>query len=142
MGKPAKYLAFTAVIVVALLGLFSLFQNPSRDPPNQVAYSQFLEQLDHGQVSEVTVKGRAITYSVLDKRIYATHGISDPGLIDRLLAKNVTVRAVPEDDEVPTAVRIFVNCLPTLLVLAVWIYFLRQIRDVLRQIRDAVQRKD
>ena len=134
MKMSYRSIALWIVAGLLVVGLFSLFAGPpDRDPPNQVAYSDFLDVVNRGQVSEVTVKGRSITYSVADGRTYTTRAMSDPGLVDRLMAKNVRFKSVRDDDDVPTPLSILVNCLPLLLLVAVWIYFTRQIRDAVRR---------
>ena len=129
MNNFGKNLALWIIIGLLLVALFNLFQSSAnRSPPNPTAYSEFLDQVSNGQVSEVTVQGKTITYTSTDRRTYSTHAMDDPGLVDRLIAKKVTFKSVPTDENVPTLFSILINWFPMLLLIAVWLFFMRQMR--------------
>jgi cell division protease FtsH len=124
-----KNLALWIIIGLLLVALFNLFQSSAnRGSPNLMPYSEFLDQVNKGQVSDVTIQGKTVTYTLSDKRQFSTHAPDDPNLVDRLINKNVTFKALPADDNVPTLFNILVNWFPMLLLIAVWIFFMRQMQ--------------
>src|SRR5229473_3546387 len=124
-----KNLALWIIIGLLLVALFNLFQSSAnRGSPNLMPYSEFVDQVNKGQVSDVTIQGKTVTYTLSDKRQYSTHAPDDPGLVERLIAKNVIFKALPADDNVPTLFNILVNWFPMLLLIAVWIFFMRQMQ--------------
>jgi cell division protease FtsH len=125
-----KNLALWIIIGLLLVALFNLFQSSAnRGAPNLMPYSEFIDQVNKGQVSDVTIQGKTITYTLSDKRQFSTHAPdNDAGLVDRLINKNVTFKALPADDNVPTLFSILVNWFPMLLLIAVWIFFMRQMQ--------------
>jgi cell division protease FtsH len=125
-----KNLALWIIIGLLLVALFNLFQSSAnRGSPNLMPYSEFIDQVNKGQVSDVTIQGKTITYTLSDKRQFSTHAPdNDGGLVDRLINKNVTFKALPADDNVPTLFSILVNWFPMLLLIAVWIFFMRQMQ--------------
>ncbi len=129
MNNFGKNLALWIIIGLLLVALFNLFQSSAnRGSPNLMPYSEFVDQVNKGQVSDVTIQGKTVTYTLSDKRQFSTHAPDDPNLVDRLIAKNVTFKALPADDNVPTLFSILVNWFPMLLLIAVWIFFMRQMQ--------------
>jgi len=123
-----KNLALWIIIGLLLVALFNLFQSSAnRGSPNLMPYSEFIDQVNKGQVSEVTIQGKTVTYTS-DKHQFSTHAPDDPGLVDRLISKNVNFKALPADDNVPTLFNILVNWFPMLLLIGVWIFFMRQMQ--------------
>jgi cell division protease FtsH len=124
-----KNLALWIIIGFLLVALFNLFQNSTnRSAPNAQPYSEFVDELNRGQVSDVTIQGNSITFTLNDKRAtYSTHSPNDPGLVDRLIAKGVTFKALPADDNV-SLFNILINWFPMLLLIAVWVFFMRQMQ--------------
>jgi cell division protease FtsH len=124
-----KNLALWIIIGLLLVALFNLFQNSAnRGSPNLMPYSEFIDQVNKGQVSDATIQGKTITYVLSDKRQFSTHAPDDSGLVERLISKNVNFKALPADDNVPTLFNILVNWFPMLLLIAVWIFFMRQMQ--------------
>jgi cell division protease FtsH len=126
-----KNLALWIVIGLLLVVLFNIFQSSTnRSTSNLEPYSTFLEEVDHGQVSDVTIQGKTITYQMAgDKHgAYTTHAPDDPGLVERLVNKHVTFKSVPAEDNVPTLFNIILNWFPMLLLIGVWIFFMRQMQ--------------
>ena len=94
MNNFGKNLALWIIIGLLLVALFNLFQSSAnRGSPNLMPYSEFLDQVNKGQVSDVTIQGKTVTYTLSDKRQFSTHAPDDPNLVDRLINKNVTFKA-------------------------------------------------
>ncbi|HEV2550597.1 MAG TPA: ATP-dependent zinc metalloprotease FtsH [Stellaceae bacterium] len=130
MNNFGKNLALWIIIGVLLVLLFNLFQSSaSRNAPNTEDYSQFVAEVDAGQVTNVTIQGKTITYQLADKRsTFTTHAPDDPGLVDRLIAKHIAFKAVPSDENMPTLLGYLLNWFPMLLIIGVWIFFMRQMQ--------------
>src|SRR5690606_2749255 len=94
--------ALWVIIVLLLLALFSLFQNPTqRQATNDVSFSQLLTEVDAGKVKDVVIQGHEITGTFTDGRQFQTYAPNDPSLISRLYGKNVAITAKPQGEQVP-----------------------------------------
>src|SRR5438067_1301721 len=96
-----KNLALWIVIGLLLVALFNLFQTSStRGPQSTLAFSDFLADVNRGQVTDVTIQGNNINGHFTDGRAFTTYAPSDPGLVTRLMDKGVRITAAPLDDNV------------------------------------------
>jgi cell division protease FtsH len=123
---------FALWVVIALLvfALFNLFQGtPQRSAQNTVAYSDLLSEVDAGQVREVTIQGNMVSGYFRDGRQFATYKPDDANLVPRLMEKGVRVNAVPSDEGSPTLWSILISWFPMLLLIGVWIFFMRQMQS-------------
>ncbi len=129
MNNFGKNLALWVIIGLLLVALFNLFQNSaSRSPQNTLAYSDFIDNVNRGQVSDVQIQGNIVSGTFTDKRTFQVNLPNDPNLVNRLLEKGVRVRAAPPDDNVPSLFSILLSWFPMLLILGVWIFFMRQMQ--------------
>ncbi|AAO27064.1 Cell division protein [Buchnera aphidicola str. Bp (Baizongia pistaciae)] len=123
----AKNLMLWLVIAVVLM---SIFQNFSANNINnrKIDYSTFLSDVNQDQVREVHISGREMNIIRKDNGRYITYiPISDPKLLDNLLVKNVKIiGAAPEEQSFFTA--IFISWFPMLLLIGVWVFFMRQMQ--------------
>ncbi len=109
-----------------MVSLFSMFsETPSQQ--NGVSYSAFLSQVDSGDVREVSIQGRSIRVHTMDGRSYQTYSPNDANMIQRLLDKGVVVTAEPPE-ETPLAMSVLISWFPMLLLIAVWVFFARQMQ--------------
>jgi cell division protease FtsH len=121
--------ALWVIIALLLMALFNLFQSPSqRTATNEISFSDLLAQVDSGNVRDVTISGDVITGTFNDNRSFQTYSPKDPNLVDRLYDKGVTIRARPASDGSPSLLDVFVQWFPMLLLIAVWIFFMRQMQ--------------
>lgn len=123
----AKNLILWLVIAVVLMSVFQSF-GPSDSNSRRIDYSTFLTEVNQDQVREVRINGREINVIKKDSRKYDTYiPVNDPKLLDSLLTKNVKV--VGEPPEEPSILgSIFVSWFPMLLLIGVWIFFMRQMQ--------------
>jgi cell division protease FtsH len=118
------------IIALLLLALFNLFQGPSqRGPSVSRAYTEFLAEVEQGQVRDVIIQGDAISGHYQNGGAFNTYAPNDPELVNRLREKGVQVSAAPPDDSAPTFVAILLNWFPMLLLIGVWIFFMRQMQS-------------
>ena len=129
MNNFGKNLALWIVIGLLLVALFNLFQTSSnRGPQSTLAFSDFATDINRGQVTDVTIQGNNITGHFTDGRAFTTYSPSDPGLVTRLMDKGVRITAAPLDENVPSLFGILVSWFPMLLLIGVWIFFMRQMQ--------------
>jgi cell division protease FtsH len=132
MNPNYRNLALWAIIAVLLIALFNLFQTPQqRGASHEVAYSDFLQDLSGGRVKSVTIAGQKITGTYLDNNqsfsTYAPPG--DGNLVQQLEQKGVKITARPENDGSSSLFSILLSWLPMILILGVWIFFMRQMQS-------------
>nr|WP_153203945.1 ATP-dependent zinc metalloprotease FtsH [Niveispirillum sp. SYP-B3756] len=122
-------MALWLVIGVLLIALFNLFQSSStRSPQSGLAYSELLAEVDRGIVTSVMIKGDQITGTTNDGRTFSTIAPQGSNVADRLVDKNVRVSVVPEDTN-PSLLSILLSWFPMLLLIGVWIFFMRQMQS-------------
>ncbi len=131
MNANFRSLAIWVVIGLLLIALFNLFNNPVQSRrANEVSYSELLAAVEAGSVSDVTISGHKIVWNQRDKSApNITIAPEDPSLVDRLHKKGVKITARAAEDEVPSILSVLVNWFPMLLLLAVWIFFMRQMQS-------------
>jgi cell division protease FtsH len=116
-------------VVLLVLLLFNLFQGTAtRGPATQMAFSDFIGEVQDGQVQEVTIQGEQISGHFNDGRQFQTFAPDDPNLVGVLLKHGVRITAAPEDDVNPL-LSILVSWFPMLLLIGVWIFFMRQMQS-------------
>src|SRR5262245_44858843 len=131
MNSNFRNLAIWVVIGLLLMALFNLFQNPGqRGRGNEISYSDFLAGVDAGNISEVVIAKHRISGSYRDKGSnFTTIAPEDPGLVERLNKKGVKITARPPEEDVPSILGVLVNWFPMLLLIGVWIFFMRQMQS-------------
>jgi len=124
-----KKLALWIVIGLLLVALFNLFQtSSSRGPQSTLAFSDFMNDVNRGQVSDVTIQGNNISGHFTDSRAFTTYAPNDPNLVNRLTEKNVRITAAPVDENVPSLFGVLISWFPMLLLIGVLIFFMRQMQ--------------
>ncbi|GGA61668.1 ATP-dependent zinc metalloprotease FtsH [Nitratireductor aestuarii] len=131
MNPNYRNFALWAMIAVLLIALYQLFDTPQqRGSSNEVAYSQFLQDVQDGRVDSVTIAGNRITGTYSDNRMtFQTYSPGDTSLVQRLESKKVTINARPESDGSGSILSYFISWLPMILILGVWIFFMRQMQS-------------
>ncbi|MCC6734753.1 MAG: ATP-dependent zinc metalloprotease FtsH [Bauldia sp.] len=129
MNANFRNFALWVIIAVLLVVLFNLFQNPGRQSTGQeIAYSQFLDQVDGGEVRSVTIAGQQISGTYATGAPFQTYMPDDPALFQRLEAHNVMMTVTEPDTGGTSIIGILIGWLPMFLILAVWIFFMRQMQ--------------
>src|SRR5919198_4825069 len=131
MNPNYRNLALWAIIAVLLIALFNLFQTPQqRGASREIAYSEFLTDLSAGRIKSVTISGDRITGTYIDNASgFQTYSPGDPNLVQRLEEKGVTITARPETDGSNSIFGYLISWLPMVLILGVWIFFMRQMQS-------------
>ncbi|WP_180901318.1 ATP-dependent zinc metalloprotease FtsH [Martelella soudanensis] len=132
MNPNLRNIALWAIIALLLVALFSMFQStPSHNGATQVAYSQFVSDVDSGKVKDVTITGNTITgtYSGGAGSAFHTYApVIDESLLTKLENANVKVDAKPVSDGSGGILSYVGTLLPMLLILGVWLFFMRQMQ--------------
>jgi len=131
VNNIGRNLALWIIIALLLLTLFNLFQGQStRDPATPLAFSEFLDRVEGGQVRDVTIEGNQITGHLAGTgQSFSTYMPDDPGLVSRLRSNAVLIDVKPSGDErVSPLYGVLLNWLPMLLIIGVWIFFMRQMQ--------------
>jgi len=124
-----KNIVLWIFIALIVIGLFNLFNNSSENKSSvQLTYSQFLDEVELGSIKDVVIKGNNITGSYEDGRSFKTYAANDPTLVDRLNERGVNISAAPLDDGYPSILGILISWFPMLLLIGVWIFFMRQMQ--------------
>ncbi|MEL0112083.1 MAG: ATP-dependent metallopeptidase FtsH/Yme1/Tma family protein, partial [Rickettsiales bacterium] len=131
MNLFSRNLALWIIIVILMVGLFNLFQGSSgRSVQAEVPYSQFISEVDRGEISSVVIEGNKITgFYKNGSSAFNVVAPDDPKLVERLMAQGVEVKARQADDEMPALFAVLINWFPMLLLIGVWIFFMRQMQS-------------
>lgn len=131
MNPNFRNFALWAIIALLLVALFSMFQQPSeRTGSREIPFSQFLKDVDTGRVKEVVITGPRVVGSYNEpSSTFQTYAPAvDTALAERLEAKNVVVTVRPESDGSSGFLSYVGTLLPMLLILGVWLFFMRQMQ--------------
>jgi cell division protease FtsH len=130
MNNLGRNIALWVVVALFLVVLFNVFQPTSTsDTATSEGYSSFLDQVSNGQVQSVTIAGHDVTLTTKDGKSFETYTPDDPSLIGKLVAAGVNVAAKPEGDGMNPFVKVLISWAPMLLLIGVWIFFMRQMQS-------------
>jgi cell division protease FtsH len=129
MNPNYRNFALWVIIVMLLLALFTMFNNPGqRSGTNEISFSQLLNEADKSAIRDIVIEGPNITGTYTDGRTFATYAPSDPSLVERLYNKGVSISARPPQDNVPWFVSLLLSWLPFLALIGVWVFLSRQMQ--------------
>ena len=126
MNDMAKNLILWVVIAVVLMSVFNNFGPPS-PRANSLSYSDFIAQVKEGNVARVTIQGRTLHGEMAGGERFTTYTPDDPQLLNDLLGNGVAVVAKPPEEQ-GLLTQIFISWFPMLLLIGVWIFFMRQMQ--------------
>jgi cell division protease FtsH len=122
-----KNLFLWLIIAIILIAVFSNF-GPRRPTADQLTYSAFLQSVDKGKISSAVISDRTITATTKDGREVTTYiPMEDQFLLGELIKKGVNVKGkAPEQQGL--LMRIFISWFPMILLIGIWIFFMRQMQ--------------
>ena len=100
----------------------------SKQGIQQVAFSEFLNDVDASRIDEVVIKGQNIAGKYKDGKVFSTYAPFDPDLVKNLRSKNVRITAGPIEEDFPFLHMLF-SWLPILLLIGFWVFSFRQIQS-------------
>jgi len=130
LNDLAKQLLTWAIIAIVLVSIFNHYAGVGT-APNALSYSEFLNDVRDGQVSQVHIQsndaGNSITGRGADGNEFKTFGPPDPKLVDDLIENKVEITAEPPAER-SVFVDLILGVAPILLLIGVWVYFMRQMQ--------------
>ena len=107
-----------------------MFKSPQRSvsQSNNLIFSEFLSEVDNGRVVRVEIQGNNIKGVLSNGNEFITYSPNDPNLIQRLTDRGVSISAAPLDEKMPSLFGVLLSWFPMLLLIAVWIFFMRQMQ--------------
>ena len=114
------------VVGVVLMTVFNQFGS-HQSAQNTLEYSQFLDEVKQGNITKVVIQGRTLEATTTDGKRVISYAPQDLWMVSDLLKNNVAVVAKP-DEEQSFLMSILVSWFPMLLLIGVWIYFMRQMQ--------------
>ncbi|WP_290919426.1 ATP-dependent zinc metalloprotease FtsH [Halodesulfovibrio sp.] len=126
MNQFSRNLILWAVISLLMVVLFNMFSQP-QNSQTKVSYTKFLELVDKGDIAEVSIQGQKLLAKEHGGTVVNTYAPDDPKLVDRLVGKGIVVNAEPKEDS-PWYMTLLVSWFPMLLLIGVWIFFMRQMQ--------------
>lgn len=128
MNNFGKNIALWVIIALLVVALFNLFQSSSRNGAEQkLAFSDFLAQIESGQVADVTIEGNSISGTLRNGVAFNTYTPDDPQLVQRLTDQGVRITAAPVE-RIHPVLGMLLSWLPFIVIVAVWIIFMRQMQ--------------
>ena len=126
MNNLTKNLLLWLVIAIVLMSVFNNFGNrqPSARP---MEYSTFIQKVRQNEVDRVTIQGREITGKLKSNDSFTTYSPGDPGMVGDLIDHGVAFDAKPQEEQ-SLLLTIFINWFPLLLLVGVWVFFMRQMQ--------------
>ena len=125
-----KNLAMWAIIVLLTIGLYNMFKNPqgSFNQKNNIIFSEFLSEVENGRVVQVEIQGNNVNGVFSNGQNFSTYVPNDPNLIEKLSERGVSISASPLEEKMPSILGVLLSWFPMLLLIAVWIFFMRQMQ--------------
>ena len=130
MNPNFRNFALWVIIFLLVLALVTLFQSPGQrsQSSQEITYSQLLNEVDQGRVREVTISGPEISGHYVSGGPFYTYAPFNPGLVEKLHARGVSISAKPPTEGNSWFVTLLVNGLPLIAFLGVWIFLSRQMQ--------------
>ena len=126
MSPFYKNLALWLIISLMVILLFHMFHQPQQTS-NEITYSEFLTSVAKGDVTRVTIQGDRVQGTYGDQKQFRTFAPRDADLIRTLREHNVVIQVKPEEES-PWYTTALISWFPMLLLIGVWIFFMRQMQ--------------
>ncbi|MGH7236282.1 MAG: ATP-dependent zinc metalloprotease FtsH [Nitrospiraceae bacterium] len=127
MNSKVKNLLFWVVVGLFMILLFNLFSVPTHAPEDDVIFSDFMAQLDKGEVTKVIIKANHISAILKDGTRIRTYSAEYPDMVKVLRERNVQIEARPPDEN-PWYITFLVTWGPFILFLGLWFFLMRQMQ--------------
>ena len=122
-----RNLALWVVVALLLIALFNMFSGPmSQQTGSRISYSQFINDAKGGQIAAVKVEGNQVTGQFKNGQPFTTVAPDNSNYVDQLTQSGVQVEVVPIEES--TLLSILISWFPMLLLIGVWIFFMRQMQ--------------
>ena len=122
-----KNIVLWVVVAVVLMSLFNNFGPQGERADSSLSYSQFIESVKAGQVQQVIIDEHIVKGKMQGGQLFRVYAPTDGHLVDDLLANKVDIKAVPPEQP-SMLMQLLVSFGPMLLLIAVWVFFMRQMQ--------------
>jgi cell division protease FtsH len=126
LSPASKHIALWTVLALVLFGIFSVFSKQYRREPD-IIFSEFMGGVERGEIREVVIQGNHIQGKYKNGEQFRTFAPDDPELVKSLRARDVKIAVKPKYES-PWYWMLLLNWLPMLLLIGVWIFFMRQMQ--------------
>ena len=126
MSLSSKQMAIGLGVALMVFMLFTVISKQNRSEP-EIIFSEFNAAVERGDVGEVVIQGNNIQGKYKNGELFRTFTADDPQLVKSLRGKDVKITAKPDDDS-PWYMLLLLNWFPMLLLIGVWIFFMRQMQ--------------
>lgn len=127
MPNLTKNILLWLVIAMVLMSVFNNFTNPGGGSNSEIDYSTFLDQVKRGNVAAVEIDNEIIRGTTHRGETFVTYAPNDPRLVDELVVNKVDIKAKKEE-ETSLLVHLLISSFPILLLIGVWIFFMKQMQ--------------
>ena len=126
--KAGKSILFWlgAIVVLTLISNMAGLGTKKMSPRNALPFSEFMNQVEAKNVSSVTISGPDVNGQLADGTSFYTYAPDDPSMYETLRKSGVRVEAKPIDNSADTFWGVFVSWFPMILLIGVWVFFMRQ----------------
>lgn len=129
LKQHSKNFAIWIALGIFLFALFNFYQKPPAPAAEFLSYSDFLSRVQSNSIASVLIRGDHIVGTLRTQKSFQTYiPMQEQGLIPKLLAHQVTLTAAPPEEATPSLLQTLLSWLPMLLLIGVWIFFLRQMQ--------------
>ena len=126
MNDMLKNIILWVVIAVVLMSVFNNFGS-RKTADASMSYSQFISAVNEGQIKQVTIDGQVIRGTMSSGEKFTSYSPEDPHMVDDLLKNHVEIKAQPPEQQ-SLFMQVFISWFPMLLLIAVWVFFMRQMQ--------------
>jgi cell division protease FtsH len=126
VNNTLKHIAIWIAILLVLMTVFNPF-NGSAKAEKQMVYSEFMQAVKEGQIAKVQIDGRVVKGKTVDNEDFSTYTPNDLWMVNDLLKYNVQIEAKAEQKR-SVLLEIFMSWFPMILLIGVWIFFMRQMQ--------------
>jgi len=126
LNSLQKNIALWLFISLVFVLLWHLFNQP-KSTQESIIYSDFISYAEKGQIVEVTMQGESITGKLSNGKSFKTYAPKDASVVPLLKEKGVKIASKPVDES-PWYMNVLISWVPMLLLIGVWIFFMRQMQ--------------
>ncbi len=125
MNQFQKNIALVLTMLLVFLLVWQLYNQPKAGTKD-IIYSELIAHLDKGEISEVTIQGDSITGKLSNGDLFKTFAPKDDKLVGQFREKGVKITAKPEEES--PWLTILISWAPMILLIGIWIFFMRQMQ--------------
>lgn len=127
MNQFTRNIMLWGIISLAMVLVFNVFNQPQPANHAKISYSEFLTQAEKGDVTNVVIQGNLIKGQTTDGKPFQIYAPRDASLVDKLIQWKVDVKAEPQEES-PWYMTLLLSWFPMLLLVGVWVFYMRQMQ--------------